>query len=70
SQLRIFNQLFGHSIEYDWVNYATSIGVDYFYVTYFNSEATPLFKEKIIDGQVDYRTKLFKANRYQLVEAQ
>ncbi|MCK9546594.1 MAG: hypothetical protein M0Q25_07795 [Sulfurospirillaceae bacterium] len=70
SQLRIFNQLFGHSIEYDWVNYATSIGVDYFYVTYFNSEATPLFKEKIVNGQVDYRTKLFKANRYQLVEAQ
>ncbi|NLC28417.1 MAG: hypothetical protein GX780_06560 [Campylobacteraceae bacterium] len=69
SNLRIINSLLGHSLEYDWVNYATSIGIDHFYVNYFNTGATPLFKEYIIDGQVAYKTKLFRANRYQLLPA-
>jgi len=64
SQLRIVNGLLGHSIEYDWVNYATSVGIDYFYTNYFNLGATTLFKESVANSQVDYATKLFKAGRY------
>jgi hypothetical protein len=64
SQLRIVNGLLGHSIEYDWVNYATSVGIDYFYTNYFNPGATTFFKESVTNGQVDYTTKLFKAGRY------
>lgn len=64
SQLRIVNGLLGHSIEYDWVNYATSVGIDHFYTNYFNPGATTLFKESVIDSQVNYATKLFRAGRY------
>jgi len=64
SRLRIVNSLLGHSIEYDWVNYATSVGIDYFYTNYFNPGATTFFKESVTNSQVDYATKLFKAGRY------
>ena len=64
SELRVMNSLLGHSIEYDWVNYATSIGIDHFYTHYFNPGSSPLFKEMILDGQVHYKTLIMKANRY------
>lgn len=64
SQLRITNSLLGHSIEYDWVNYATSIGIDHYYTNYFNPGSTSLFKENIVSNQVDYSTKLYRAGRY------
>lgn len=64
SQLRIVNSLLGHSIEYDWVNYATSVGIDHYYTNYFNPGSTALFKENVLDNQVDYTTKLYKAGRY------
>lgn len=70
SNLRIINSLLGHSLEYDWVNYATSIGIDHFYVNYFNTGAISLFKEFVLDNQVIYKTKLFKANRHQLLIAE
>ena len=63
-ELRVMNALLGHSIEYDWVNYATSIGIDHFYSHYFNAGSTPLFKETILDGQVQYKTLIMKADRY------
>lgn len=64
NELRIMNSLLGHSIEYDWVNYATSIGIDHFYTHYFNPGSSPLFKEMILEGQVQYKTLIMKANRY------
>lgn len=70
SHLRVVNELLGHSIEYDWVNYATSIGIDYFYTHYFNPEATTLFKEMVDEFQVKYTTKLFKAGRYRFFLAE
>jgi len=70
SEIRIINTLLGHSIEYDWVNYATSIGMDYFYTQYFNKDAIALFKESINEGQVQYKTRLFKAGRYKFFLAE
>lgn len=36
-EMEELNSLFGHDIVYDWVNYSTSIGIDYFY-THFLSQ--------------------------------
>jgi hypothetical protein len=58
------NSLFGHDIVYDWVNYATSIGIDYFYSFYFVPTTTRSFNENIVDNQVNYDISIVKPKRY------
>ena len=70
ADIRIINTLLGHNIEYDWVNYATSVGMDYFYTQFFNKDAITLFKEHLHQGQVQYKTRLFKAGRYKFFLAE
>ena len=58
------NSLFGHDIVYDWVNYSTSIGIDYFYSHYFVPSDVQSFKENIVDSQVAYKVSIVKPKRY------
>lgn len=62
--LRETNSLFGHNITYDWVNYSTSIGIDYIYTHYLSPSSAREFKESIVDNQVQYDISILKANRY------
>ena len=52
--------LLDSDIEYNWVNYATLIGIDSLYT---KNEST-LFPSKIIENQVDYDVKLYKNTRH------
>ncbi|MBL0708820.1 MAG: hypothetical protein JJW00_07235, partial [Sulfurimonas sp.] len=58
------NYLFGHDIVYDWVNYSTSIGIDYFYTHYFVPAAKGNFTESIVKNQVVYDITIVKPKRY------
>ena len=58
------NSLFGHDIVYDWVNYSTSIGIDYMYTHYFVPIAEKKFNERIIDNQVEYDISIMQPKRY------
>lgn len=60
-QLNATNSIFGHSITYDWVNYATSIGIDFLYTRYFNQDREAIFKESIQNNQVQYTTTIMKS---------
>ena len=58
------NSLFGHDIVYDWVNYSTSIGIDYFYTHYFVPTASSNFNENIVENQVEYDVSIVRPKRY------
>lgn len=63
-EMKEVNALFGHDIVYDWVNYSTSVGIDYFYSHYFVPTAEQNFNEKIKDNQVQYDVSIFRPKRY------
>lgn len=60
-QLSATNSIFGHSIAYDWVNYATNIGIDFLYTHYFNQDRQAIFKENMQGNQVHYTTRIMKS---------
>jgi len=63
-EMQELNSLFGHDIVYDWVNYSTSIGIDYFYTRYFVPTTIRSFSENIVDNQVNYDISIVKPKRY------
>lgn len=62
--IRETNSIFGHSIVYDWVNYASSVGLDYLFTHYFTDGNKPMFQERIDANQVKYSTRIMKANAH------
>ena len=62
--LEEINSLFGHDIIYDWVNYSTSIGIDYFYTRFFVTSEARKFEENIVENQVDYGVSILRPKRY------
>jgi SRSO17 transposase len=58
------NSIFGNDIVYDWVNYSTSLGIDYFYNTYFMEKSESFFQESMNDGQVEYSISIVQPKRY------
>ena len=63
-EMEELNSLFGHDIVYDWVNYSTSIGIDYMYTHYFVPVTEKSFNEKIVDNQVEYNISIIQPKRY------
>ncbi|AFL68286.1 hypothetical protein [Sulfurospirillum barnesii] len=61
------NALFGHDIVYDWVNYATNIGIDYVCYDFFEGKAERLFSEPLINNQVIYNTSLYQPGRNEFI---
>lgn len=53
--------LLGGDLRYDWVNYATAIGVEQLLSSHIASGHL-YFKERIKDNQVDYTNKLYKSD--------
>jgi SRSO17 transposase len=62
------NSLFGHNIVYDWVNYTTSVGMDYIFTHYLAPSQNREFREEIKDNQVIYDISIYKAKRYKFVK--
>lgn len=64
TQLVEMNALFEHDITYDWVNYATSVGIDYLYTHFFATSESSSFEENMLDNQVNYNISILKPTRY------
>lgn len=62
------NSLFGHNIVYDWVNYATSVGMDYIFTHYLDPTQSREFHEEIDNNQIMYDISIYKAKRYKFVK--
>ncbi len=64
-EIRANNELFNHSIEYDWVNYATNIGIDYIYANFYaDQNSSRVFNEPINGNQISYQVKIMKPTGY------
>ncbi|MDR2790762.1 MAG: hypothetical protein LBB59_07290 [Campylobacteraceae bacterium] len=64
------NAFLGNNMEYEWVNYAISIGVEHINANFFNEEMDMIFDEQIgSDGQIEYGTRIFKAGQFGFLEA-
>lgn len=62
--IRATNELFKHDIEYDWVNYATNIGLDYLYSSFYSSDTKRAFTEEVNANQIIYNVKIYKPSRF------
>jgi hypothetical protein len=63
------NAFLGNNMEYEWVNYAISIGVEHINANFFNEEMNRIFDEHVgFDGQIEYGTRIFKAGQFGFIE--
>jgi len=62
------NSLLTNDIVYDWINYASSIGADYFYHAITHTERT--YKLPVVDNQVLYPISIVKPSgtRFEVIE--
>lgn len=67
--LEEINAMFGHDIVYDWVNYSTSIGIDYLCQQFFDGTIKRTFKEAISSNQVAYTTTLYQPGRNEFIKS-
>ena len=60
-RLTDINSVLNNDIRFDWINYSTSIGMDFFYTDFIDSFADErLFGESLSDNQVDYGVNIVK----------
>ncbi len=52
------NSLIGNDISYDWINYATTVGIDYFFNKLTNEERA--YNISLEDNQMQYNTELLQ----------
>ncbi len=57
------NKLLDNNILFDWINYSTSIGMDYIYTLYFDNNAKRIFNENILNNQVQYDIQILKPTK-------
>lgn len=69
SSLDSNNKILGQDINFNWVGYSTSVGMDYIYTAYLNQNAQKLFSERIENSQVIYNTKILKAGESSFIQA-
>ncbi len=62
-KLVAINKLLDNNILFDWINYSTSIGIDYIYTLYFDSYSKRFFDENILNNQVQYNIKILKPTK-------
>jgi len=60
------NALLGNDITYDWINYTTTVGVDYFYGLITDDERT--YTTKMKDNQMIYDVELLQPSRSKFIK--
>lgn len=56
-----YTSLLGGDLRYDWVNYATAIGVEQLMLKQIH-QGSRFFSEQVKDGQVEYSNRLYKSD--------
>lgn len=62
------NALMDIDIRYNWLAYASSIGLEYLY-NLANNSSYKIFIESIQDNQIQYNTRIFKTDSHSFLEA-
>ena len=56
-----YTSLLGGDLRYDWVNYATAVGVEQLILAQIN-QGKRFFNERVKDGQVEYINRIYKSD--------
>ncbi|AJC86064.1 hypothetical protein [Campylobacter sp. RM16704] len=59
--LGYLNEVFSQNINYNWIAYATSVGLDYFYTQYLDKDSQRIFNESLNNNQFDYKVKIIRS---------
>ncbi len=62
------NKILDNNILFDWINYSTSIGMDFIYTSYIDQNDYPIFEEKLIDNQINYSVSIVKPGLSEFIE--
>lgn len=57
-------EVFGGNVRYEWVDYSILVGINYL----FDSNRSGLLLTEIVDNEVDYKPRLFKATDFGFIE--
>ncbi len=57
------SEMFGSSIVFDWVAYASALGFDRLYTSFIDDSAAPLFSEEIRGSQVRYPVRIMAGTK-------
>jgi hypothetical protein len=61
--------IFNTDMNFNWVNYSSALGMDYFYTLFMNGNVEDkLFREEVINNQVQYGVKIVKPRMSSFVE--
>ncbi|MFK5881926.1 MAG: hypothetical protein QM482_06910 [Sulfurospirillum sp.] len=63
-EITMSNNFLGSDIEYNWVNYSTSLGLDILYNRFFLQNENRSFGEEVLNNQVEYNTYIVSPKRY------
>ncbi len=64
AQINQTNSILGSDIEYDWVNYSTTIGIDIFYNRYFTPNEPFETNHTLINNQIQYEIDILQPQRH------
>lgn len=53
-----YGSLLNSDLQFDWVNYATALGIEMFFRIVF-PDSLPYFQETLLDNQIQYQTKVY-----------
>lgn len=56
-----YASLLNSDLTYDWINYSSALGIEYFYLQTF-PQATKYYAQSIQNGSVSYTTRLYRAD--------
>ncbi|MBX1885823.1 hypothetical protein [Campylobacter peloridis] len=59
--LSYLNELFSQNINYNWIAYATSVGLDYFYTQFLDTDSHRIFNENLNENQFNYKVKIIRS---------
>ena len=62
-----YASLLGGDLRYDWVNYATAIGVEQLILAQID-RGKRFFTERVIDSQVEYINKIYRTDSKRFYE--
>ena len=68
-ELNEINSILRNSIYYDWINYSTSIGVDYIFSTFIDRQNIRKFSEPMESNQIKYQISIVKPALSQFEDA-
>ncbi len=68
--LKDINLILGTNLDFSWVNYATTIGLDYLIRNFIDGGSRKIFSEKMVNNQIRYNIEILKPENASFVKVE